>query len=120
MKVFELRAFFKGKRRIRGLLNDAEKSELEARVRKIQQEDRRVEYERQLRENVLCHACLTEQKIQRKIDEKTHNERLLESTIRILFCDFCQHAEVTIDGDHNFCTSCGTLRDPDVVKVYRN
>ena len=118
MKVFELRAFLK-ERGFRGF-STMQKSELEAKVRKIQQEDRRAEYERQLRENVLCHACLTEQKIQRKIDEKTHNERLLESTIRILFCDFCQHAEVTIDGDHNFCTSCGTLRDPDAVKGYRN
>ena len=54
--------------RYQRLLND---EELEVKVQKIQQEDRRAEYERQLRENALCHACLTEQRKQRKIDDKT-------------------------------------------------
>ena len=118
MKVFELRAFLK-ERGFRGF-STMQKSELEAKVRKIQQEDRRAEYERQLRENVLCHACLTEQKIQRKIDEKTHNERLLESTLRILICNHCKHANPTRDGDDTICADCGTLQDPDAVRGYRN
>ena len=54
------------------------KSKLTEEVQKIQQEDEIAEYERQLKENVLCHACLTEQRIQRKIDEKTHDQRLLK------------------------------------------
>ena len=42
-------------------------------------------------------------RIQRKIDEKTHDQRLFESTLRILFCDFCQHANLRLDGDDTIC-----------------
>ena len=68
MNVSEMRAFLK-KRGIRRY-STMKKSKLKEEVQKLQQEDERAEYERQLRENVLCHACLTEQRIQRKIDEK--------------------------------------------------
>ena len=56
MKVLEMRAFLKG-RGVRGY-STLKKSKLEEEVQKIQQEDKRTEYERQLRENALCHACL--------------------------------------------------------------
>ena len=71
------------------------KAELEVEVQKIEQEDRRAGYERQLREDALCHACLTEQRKQRKIDDKTDNERLFELMIRDLVCAYCKHV--------NFC-----------------
>ena len=118
MNVSELRAFLK-ERRIKGY-STLKKSALEAKVRELKEREKAKKYEENLRDTAVCAACLGEQRIQRKIDEKTFNQRLLESTLRILVCDFCQHTEVTIDGDHNFCTGCGTLRDPNVVKGYRN
>ena len=69
MTIKELRAYLKEKG-IKGY-STMKKAELEVKVQKIQQEDRRAEYERQLRENALSHACLTEQRKQCKIDDKT-------------------------------------------------
>ena len=60
MTIKELRAYLKEKG-IKGY-STMKKAELEVKVQKIQQEDRRVEYDRQLRETALCHACLTEQR----------------------------------------------------------
>ena len=94
------------------------KAELEVKVQKIQQEDRRAEYERQLRENALCRACLTEQKKQRKIDDETHNERLFELTVRDLVCKYCKHVNLAQDEDHTVCAGCGTLQPPDAEMGY--
>ena len=56
MNVIEMRAFLKG-RGIRGY-STMKKRELEEKVKKLQEQDKKVEYERQLIENVLCSACL--------------------------------------------------------------
>ena len=118
MKVFELRDFLK-ERGVRGH-STLKKTELEAKVEKLQKQERAEKYEENLRDTALCSACLHEQKAQRKIDEKTHDQRLFESVVRTLVCEYCQHVEVTIDGDHTFCGGCGTLRDPDAVRGYKN
>ena len=120
MKILELRGFLK-ERGIRGF-STLKKTELEAKVEKLQKQERAERYEEDLRHNAVCSACLREQRIQRKIDEKTHDQRLLESTIRILFCDFCKHTEFVADGDHTVCVDCGALQSPDaeVVCRYRN
>ena len=90
------------------------KAELEIKVQKIQQEDRRAGHERQLREDALCHACLTEQRKQRKIDDKTDNERLFELMIRDLVCAYCKHVNLAQNEDHTVCADCGTLQDAEV------
>ena len=108
-----MRAFLKG-RGIRGY-STMKKSKLKEEVQKIQEQDKKVEYERQLRENVLCHACLEQQRIQRKIDEKTHNERLLDLTIRDLVCKYCKHTNLSQDGDDTFCVHCGALQSPSIL-----
>ena len=59
-----MRAFLK-ERDIRGY-STMKKSKLTEEVQKIQQEDEIAEYERQLKENVLCRACLTEQEFNEK------------------------------------------------------
>ena len=118
MKIFELRGFLK-ERRIKGY-STLKKGALEAKVREIREKEKAEKYEQNLRDTALCAACLHEQRIQRKIDEKTHDQRLLESTIRILFCDFCKHANLVQDGDDTFCVLCGALQDPNAVGGYRN
>ena len=55
------------------------------------------EYERKLRDRALCSACLKEQIIQRKMDEKTHNQWLLDSMIRDLTCKYCTHETLVFD-----------------------
>ena len=120
MKILELRGFLK-ERGIRGF-SMMKKSELEAKVQEIKGQERAEKYEQNLRDTALCSACLHEQRAQRKIDDKTYNQRLLESTLRILVCDFCQHTEFVADGDHTVCVDCGALQSPDaeVVGRYRN
>ena len=107
-----MRAFLKG-RGIRGY-STLKKSKLKEEVQKIQQEDKRAEYERQLVEESKCRECLNQQRIQRKIDEKTHNQRVLDSMIRDLVCKHCQHPNFVYDGDHTVCADCGTLQPPSV------
>ena len=118
MKIFELRGFLK-ERRIKGY-STLKKTELEAKVEKLQKQERAERYEEDLRHNAVCTACLREQRIQRKIDEKTHNERLFELTIRDLVCEYCKHANLVQDGDDTFCVFCGALQDPNAVGGYRN
>jgi len=113
MKVKELRAFLK-ERGSRGY-STMKKKALEKKVREIQEEEIKIEYEKQLRENVLCPACLTEQRIQRKLDEKTFDQRALEGAIRTLLCEYCQHANLAQDGDDTFCVLCGALQPSDVL-----
>ena len=112
MTIKELRAYLK-ERGIRGY-STMKKAELEVEVQKIQQENRRAAYERQLREDALCRACLTGQRKQRRIDDKTHNERLFELTIRYLVCAYCMHVNLAQDEDHTLCTDCGALQDAEV------
>ena len=119
MKVFQLRAFLK-ERCIKGY-STLKKAELETKVQEIKEQEKAETYERELRDTALCSTCLEQQRIQRKIDSKTHDQRLFENTLRILVCDFCQHAKFVVDGDHIVCVDCGTLQDPDAVGVrYRN
>ena len=113
MKVFELRAFLK-ERHIKGY-STLKKSALEAKVRELKEREKAEKYEENLRDTVMCGACLDEQRKQRKIDEKTLNQRLLESVVRTLICRHCQHTKFVIDGDHTVCTNCASLQDPDAV-----
>ena len=117
MKVFELRAYLK-ERSFKGY-STMKKVELEAKVRKLKERERAEAYERELRDTAVCSGCLCEQRIQRKIDEKTHDQRLLESTIRILFCDFCKHTDLAQNGDDTICTYCGALQSSDAVVAVR-
>ena len=117
MKVFELRAFLK-ERGFRGF-STMQKSELEAKVREIKEKEEVAMYERELRNTVRCAACLDEQRKQRKIDEKTFNQRLLESFVRTLVCRHCQHTKFVVDGDHTVCVDCGALQSPDAVRGYQ-
>ena len=113
MKVFELRGFLK-ERGVRGF-SMMKKSELEAKVQKLKEQEKAEKYEENLRDTAVCAACLGEQRIQRKIDEKDVCNQTVtrEHVIRILFCDFCQHAKsyrsmgITLSA-----SSCGTLQIP--------
>ena len=113
MKVSELRGYLK-ERGIRGF-STLKKGELEAKVKKLKEQDRAEKYEQNLRDTALCTACLLEQRIQRKIDEKAHNQRLLELTMRDLVCEYCKHANLAQDGDHTVCVDCGALQSPDAL-----
>ena len=118
MRIFELRGFLK-ERGVRGY-STMKKAELEAKVQKLKDQERAERYEENLRNTALCAACLHEQRIQRKIDDKTHDQRLLEGTLRILVCDYCRHPEFVVDGDHTVCADCGSLKGPDAVRGYHN
>ena len=120
MKIFELRGFLK-ERGVRGY-STLKKVDLEERVKKLKEQEEVAMYERELRDTALCAACLHEQRIQRKIVGKTHDQRLLESTLRILICNHCRHTKFVVDGDHTVCVDCGLLQAPEaeVVGRYRN
>ena len=115
MKVFELRGYLK-ERGIRGY-STLKKEELEAKVKKLKEQERAEKYEQNLKHT--CSACLEQQRIQRKIDSKTHDQRLLESTLRILICNHCRHTKFAVDGDHTVCVDCGLLQGSEVVAVAR-
>ena len=117
MKVFELRAYLK-ERSFKGF-STLKKSALEAKVQEIKEKERAETYERELRDTALCSTCLHEQRIQRKIDEKTHDQRLFESTLRILVCEYCQHTKFVVDRNHTVCVDCGALQSPDAVAAVR-
>ena len=111
MKVNELRAYLKEKG-VKGY-STMKKMDLQEKVKELQEKKAKEEYEKQLRENVVCRDCLEQQRIQRKIDEKQFNQRLSERIKRILVCVNCQHPDLTRDGDDTFCLKCGALQDPD-------
>ena len=117
MKVSELRGFLKD-RGIRGF-STLKKGELEAKVQEIKEKENIEKYEEDLRHNAVCSACLEQQRIQRKIDSKTHDQRLLESTLRILICEYCKHTKFAVDGDHTVCVDCGLLQGSEVVAAAR-
>ena len=108
MKVKELKDFLK-QRGLKGY-STMKKGNLQEKVRAIQKEEAKAEYEKQLRDNVVCYTCLKQQNIQRKIDD----QRLLESMIRDLVCEYCQHANLVQDDHDTFCVLCGALQPPEV------
>ena len=112
MKVLELRKFLK-QRGVKGF-STMKKAQLVERVKEIQEKEAKDEYERQMREKTKCLACLEQQRIQRKIDEKTYNQRLFNSMIRQLVCEYCQHETLILDEDNKVCQNCGVLQDPPV------
>ena len=112
MKVSELRGFLKD-RGIRGF-STLKKGELEAKVQKIKEKEEVEKYEEDLRHNAVCSACLEQQRIQRKIDSKTHDQRLLENITRVLVCEYCKHAGLAQDVDDTFCVLCGASQSPGV------
>ena len=120
MKVFELRGYLR-ERGIRGY-STLKRAELEAKVREIKEKEEVAMYERELRDTAFCAACLRERRVQRKIDDNTFNQRLFESAVRTLVCEYCKHTEFVVDGDNTVCADCGTLQRPEaeVVGRYRN
>ena len=118
MKIPELRSYLK-ERGVRGF-STLKKTELEAKVQEIKEKEKAEKYEENLKNTALCSTCLEQQRIQRKIDSKTHDQRLLESAVRTLVCKHCDHAELAVDGDHTVCVDCGALQSPDAVRGYRN
>ena len=117
MKVFELRGFLK-ERGVRGY-STLKKSELEAKVQEIKEKEKAEKYEENLKNTALCSTCLEQQRIQRKIDSKTHDQRLLEGTLRTLVCEYCKHANLARDGDDTICAYCGALQSSDAVAAVR-
>ena len=117
MKVFELRAYLQ-ERGVRGY-STLKKASLEEKVQELKEREKAEKYEENLRDTVMCGACLDEQRKQRKIDEKTFNQRLLESVVRTLVCRHCQHTKFVVDGDHTVCVDCGALQSPDAVRGYQ-
>ena len=61
-----------------------------------------------------CYACLEQQKIQHKIDQKAYDKRLLANAVRDLVCHYCQHSDLAVDGDDTFCVKCGASQSPSV------
>ena len=108
MKKEELVAFLKN-RGIRGY-SSKKKDVLEKKVSEVKEREAAEEYERKLRDRVLCSACLEQQRIQRKIDKREHDQRLLESLMRDLVCEYCQHPNFAHDGDSMICAQCGVLQ----------
>ena len=89
------------------------------RVQRAAKKEQAIQEQKDLKKKLIelenkCDACLEQQKIQRKIDEKTYNERLLANAKRKLVCYYCQHSNLTVDGDDTFCVKCGALQDPSV------
>ena len=80
MKKEELKVFLKDMG-IRGYSSKS-KDVLEKKVSEVKKKEASEEYERQLRDRAQFSACLNQQRIQRKIDEREHAQRLLESLTR--------------------------------------
>ena len=102
-----------------GYQNHKAKAAEIAQIRKMKPNDLRekiIELEKEakfIKENK-CEACLKEQFIQRKIDEKTYYQGLLSNMVQKLACQYCQHSDLAVDVDDTFCVKCGTLQDPSV------
>ena len=109
MKVSELRAYLK-ERGIKGY-STMKRDKLIEKVGEVKEEEAKEQKEAKLRE-IKCLACLKQQRIQRKIDEITYNERLKENIIRNFQC--CEHRKLTQDGDVSVCVKCFVVQDPAV------
>ena len=96
MKKEELKAFLKD-RGIKGY-SSKKKGVFEKKVSEIKEKEASEDYQRKLRDRVLCSACL-EQRIQRKIDKYEHAQRLVGSLERTLVCEYCRHPNFAYDGD---------------------
>ena len=88
-----------------------------AKIRKMKPHELRkklieLEKDAKLIEENKCDACLKEQFMQRKIDEKTYHQRLLANVKRELICQYCKHETLISDKNDTFCESCGTLQSP--------
>ena len=99
MKKEELKAFLKD-RGIRGY-SSKNKDVFEKKLIGVKKKEANEEYERKLRDRTLCSACFEQQRIQRKIYE--YDQRLLESLVRTLVCEHCQHPNFAYDGDLLIC-----------------
>lgn len=73
-----------------------------------------LEKDAKLLEENKCYACLKEQFVQRKIDEKTYDQRLLANMVRELACQYCDHETLICDDESLFCQSCGSLQNSSV------
>ena len=86
-----------------------------AKIRKMKPHELRkklieLEKDAKLIEENKCDACLKEQFMQRKIDEKTYHQQLLANVKRELACQYCDHETLISVGDDTFCESCGALQ----------
>ena len=112
MKVKELRSYLK-ERGVKGY-STMRKEELKEQVDKLKAAELTRKYEEDLRKGVVCRACLEQQRIQRKIDEKMFYQQLLDITMRELVCRYCRHTDLAVDGDLTVCVKCGAVQDPAV------
>ena len=112
MKVKELRGYLK-ERGVKGY-STMRKEELKVRVNKLKAAELTRKYEEDLRKSVVCRACLEQQRIQRKIDEKMFDQQLFNITMRELVCRYCRHTELAVDDDLTVCVKCGAVQDPAV------
>ena len=108
MKKEELISFLKD--RGFGGYSSKKKDVLEKKVSEIKKKEASEEYERKLRDEAVCSPCLEQQRIQSKIDEREHDQRLLENTVRTLVCDHCQHPNFEYDRDSMVCAQCRVLQ----------
>ena len=107
MKKEELISFLKD--RGIGGYSSKKKDVLEKKVSEIKKKEASEEYERKLRDEAVCSPCLEQQRIQSKIDEREHDQRLLENTVKTLVCDHCQHPNFEYDRDSIICTPVWSL-----------
>ena len=83
-------------------------------MQKLQEQEEVAISERELRDTALCAACLREQGIQRKIDDKTHNHRLFESTDQNFGLRFLStHRTFKTVATHCLCGSADCCKNPD-------
>ena len=108
MTVAKLRAYLKEKG-FRGY-STLKKEELKQKVSEFKAKETAEKYEEELKNTAVCKACLEQQRIQRKIDDKIYYQRLLESTVRTLVCAHCRHANFIHDGDETVCADCGVVQ----------
>ena len=102
-----------------GYQNHKAKAAEIAQIRKMKPKDLKnklIELEKEAKfiEENKCDACLEQHRIQRKIDQKAYDKRLLANAARDLVCHYCQHSDLAVDGDETICAECGALQRPSV------
>ena len=83
-------------------------------LKKLLKKVNELEKEAKFIEENKCRKCLNQQRIQRKIDEEAHNQRLLAHAMGDLICEYCKHANLAPDGDDTVCVLCGSVQYPGV------